>query len=111
MPIHPGMVEELAEGTLSPYREAQDRLLGIIARQLADGLDAPGWVERKFAAVQAVRRAAQGVVDELGKGRRASTSRSAGDPHRDRRRRARPRRIIPAVAGTPPFPALTRMTC
>lgn len=42
-------------------------LLGIIARQLADGLDAPGWVERNLSAVQAVRRTSQAVVDELGK--------------------------------------------
>ncbi|MBB6415829.1 phage minor capsid protein [Streptomyces sp. AK010] len=67
MPIHPGMVEDLAETTRDLYADAEDRLLGIIARQLAEGLDAPGWVERKLAAVQAVRRAAQGVVDELGK--------------------------------------------
>ncbi|WP_307783241.1 phage minor capsid protein [Streptomyces sp. MBT53] len=67
MPIHPGMVEDLAERTRDLYADAEERLLGVIARQLADGLDAPGWVERKLAAVQAVRRAAQGVVDELGK--------------------------------------------
>ncbi|MFJ9892712.1 phage minor capsid protein [Streptomyces sp. NPDC091280] len=67
MPIHPGMVEDLADATRDLYAAAEERLLGIIARQLADGLDAPGWVERKLAAVQAVRRAAQGVVDELGK--------------------------------------------
>ncbi|WP_344387119.1 hypothetical protein, partial [Streptomyces aureus] len=40
--------------------------MGIIARQLADCLDAPGWVERKLSAVQVVRRASQAVVDELG---------------------------------------------
>jgi hypothetical protein len=67
VPIHPGMVEDLAAGTLGLYQQAEERLLGIIARQLADGLDAPGWVERKLAAVQAVRRASQGVVDELGR--------------------------------------------
>ncbi|MEW1774684.1 phage minor capsid protein [Streptomyces sp. NPDC086777] len=67
MPIHPGMVEDLAETTRNLYAAAEERLLGVIARQLADGLDAPGWVERKLAAVQAVRRAAQAVVDELGK--------------------------------------------
>jgi len=65
--IHPGMVEDLAAGTRDLYAEAEARLLGIIARQLADGLDAPGWAERKLAAVQQLRRAAQGVVDELGK--------------------------------------------
>lgn len=67
MPIHPGMVEPLAERTRDLYAAAEQRLLSIIARQLADGLDAPGWAERKLAAIQTLRRASQGVVDELGK--------------------------------------------
>ncbi|MEU0039960.1 phage minor capsid protein [Streptomyces sp. NPDC006333] len=67
MAIHPGMVEDLAAGTLNLYQQAEERLLGIIARQLGDGLDAPGWAERKLSAVQTMRRASQGVVDELGK--------------------------------------------
>ncbi|MFE7017567.1 phage minor capsid protein, partial [Streptomyces sp. NPDC057651] len=67
MAIHPGMVEDLAAGTRDLYEQAEQRLLGIIARQLANGLDAPGWAERKLSAVQAVRRASQAVVDELGK--------------------------------------------
>ncbi|SEE03353.1 hypothetical protein SAMN04490357_6691 [Streptomyces misionensis] len=41
MPIHPGMVEPLAERTRVLYADGENRLLGIIARQLADGLDAP----------------------------------------------------------------------
>ncbi|MFE1070989.1 phage minor capsid protein [Streptomyces sp. NPDC058783] len=67
MAIHPGMVEDLAAGTRDLYAGAEERLLGIIARQLAQGLDAPGWAERKLAAIQTLRRASQGVVDELGK--------------------------------------------
>ncbi|GGU11204.1 phage minor capsid protein [Streptomyces lateritius] len=67
MSIHPGMVEPLAERTRDLYAEAEERLLGIIARQLAAGLDAPGWAERKLAAIAQLRRASQAVVDELGK--------------------------------------------
>ncbi|MDQ0949325.1 hypothetical protein QFZ24_003248 [Streptomyces phaeochromogenes] len=67
MPLHPGMVEPLAERTRDLYADAETRLLGIIARQLAQGLDAPGWAERKLAAVRQLRRASQGVVEELGK--------------------------------------------
>lgn len=67
MAIHPGMVEDLAAGTRDLYAAAEERLLGIIARQLAAGLDAPGWVERKLSAVQAVRRASQATLDELGR--------------------------------------------
>ncbi|MGC9536581.1 phage minor capsid protein [Streptomyces sp. UG1] len=61
------MVEPLADRTRDLYADAEARLLGIIARQLAAGLDAPGWAERKLAAVQQLRRASQAVVDELGK--------------------------------------------
>lgn len=67
MAIHPGMVEPLAERTRDLYAGAEERLLGIIARQLADGLEAPGWAQRKLSAIQTVRRASQQVVDELGR--------------------------------------------
>ncbi|QHF97923.1 phage capsid protein [Streptomyces sp. NHF165] len=67
MPIHPGTVEPLAERIHDLYADAEAQLLGIVARRLADGYDAPGWVEKKLADVQALRRAAQSVVDELGK--------------------------------------------
>ncbi|MFI5883535.1 phage minor capsid protein [Streptomyces sp. NPDC051554] len=70
MAIHPGMVEDLAATTRDTYATAEERLLGIIARQLAAGLEAPGWVEAKLAAVQQVRRSAQAVVDELAKATR-----------------------------------------
>ena len=39
MPIHPGMVENLAGGTRDLYAAAEERLLGIIARQLAELVD------------------------------------------------------------------------
>ena len=67
MPIHPGMVEPLAERTRDLYAQAEERLLGIIARSLAADVDAPSWAERKLSAVQALRRSAQAVVDELGR--------------------------------------------
>ncbi|MFJ1610757.1 hypothetical protein ACIOHS_46785 [Streptomyces sp. NPDC088253] len=51
MPIHPGIVEDLAAGTRTLYEQAEERLLGNIAWQLADGLDAPGWAERELSAV------------------------------------------------------------
>lgn len=67
MPIHPSMAEDLAAGTRDLYDEAERRLLGIIARQLAADLDTPQWAERKLSAIQALRRASQAVVDELGR--------------------------------------------
>ncbi|WP_399088008.1 phage minor capsid protein [Streptomyces sp. BBFR2] len=67
MSIHPGMVEDLSASVRDRYADAEARLLGIVARQLAAGLEAPGWIQAKLADVQAMRRAAQSVVDELGK--------------------------------------------
>ncbi|OKJ42285.1 phage minor capsid protein [Streptomyces sp. CB01580] len=65
MPIHPGMIENLAAGTRDLYADAEARLLRIIARQLADGYDSPQWAERKLSAISALRRASQAVVDQL----------------------------------------------
>ncbi|RLU85878.1 phage capsid protein [Streptomyces griseocarneus] len=65
MPVHPGMVEDLSAGVRDLYADAEERLLGIIARQLAADLDAPGWVVTKLRDVAALRRASQGVVDAL----------------------------------------------
>ncbi|MFE2075436.1 phage minor capsid protein [Streptomyces misionensis] len=95
------MVEDLAARTRDLYAAAEARLLDTIARQLADGLDAPGWVERKLATVQAVRRASQAVVDELGKesAPRRVRRRRRGVQHRTPRRRrrvGRPVRRCPA---------------
>ncbi|MFI0737864.1 phage minor capsid protein [Streptomyces sp. NPDC021100] len=65
MPIHPGMVEDLSAGVRDLYADAEQRLLSIVARQLADGFEAPGWATNKLRDVQALRRGAQGVVDAL----------------------------------------------
>lgn len=66
MPIHPGLVEDLSARVAALYADAEQRLLGVVARQLADGFEAPGWATAKLRDVQALRRGAQGVVDALG---------------------------------------------
>ncbi|WP_406353239.1 phage minor capsid protein [Streptomyces sp. NBC_00658] len=65
MPVHPGMVEDLSAGVRDLYADAEARLLGIVARQLADGFEAPGWAVAKLADIQPLRRSAQQVVDAL----------------------------------------------
>ncbi|MEU3613126.1 phage minor capsid protein [Streptomyces sp. NPDC006872] len=65
MPIHPGLVEDLSTGVRDLYADAEARLLGIAARQLADGFEAPGWAVAKLADIQPLRRSAQQVVDSL----------------------------------------------
>ncbi|MFE6904713.1 phage minor capsid protein [Streptomyces sp. NPDC057717] len=112
VPIHPGMVEDLAAGTRDLYEQAEQRLLGIIARQLADGLDVPGWAERKLSAVQSVRRSSQAVVDELGKAVTLDVFdgvAQAYDPGTTRPWRSdRYSDIVAEVAATPLFGAGTR---
>lgn len=59
------MAEDLSATVRDLYADAELRLLEIMARQLADGFEAPGWAVAKLAAIQPLRRAAQGVVDAL----------------------------------------------
>ncbi|MFD4918893.1 phage minor capsid protein [Streptomyces virginiae] len=66
MPIHPAMAEDLSAAVRDLYADAETRLLSLVARQIADGFEAPGWAVAKLADVQPLRRAAQGVVDALG---------------------------------------------
>ncbi|WP_425841384.1 phage minor capsid protein [Streptomyces fractus] len=63
--MSPELVEDLSASVRDLYAGAEERLLGLIARQLADGFEAPGWARRKLAAIQPLRRAAQAVIDEL----------------------------------------------
>lgn len=67
MTVSPSVVDDLSVRTFELYADAEERLLGIVARQLAAGFEAPGWVQRKLAAIQPLRRAARAVVDELGR--------------------------------------------
>lgn len=67
MPVSPWMAEDLSTGVRDLYADAEERLLSMMARYLADGIDAPRWMESKLADVQALRRGAQAIVEELGK--------------------------------------------
>lgn len=116
MPIHPGMVEPLAERTRDLYAQAEERLLAMIARQLEDGLETPGWTQRKLSAVQALRRAAQAVVDELAKAVRLDVFDAVADAYNIGRRTALDelgalpddvRRMVAEV--TPGAPAVDRL--
>lgn len=61
----PELAAELAKTTLQIYSEAVERLLGIIARRLAAGIDQPGWAEQKLTEQVELRNQAQAIVDQL----------------------------------------------
>ncbi|MEV6395581.1 phage minor capsid protein [Streptomyces sp. NPDC051907] len=65
MPVNPAVAEDLSATVRDLYADAEQRLLSLVARQLTDGFEAPGWAVAKLAAIQPLRRAAQGVVDVL----------------------------------------------
>lgn len=58
-------VDQVAATVADLYREAELALTRRISRQLAQGLDAPGWAEAKLSAVGGLRRAAQLAVAAL----------------------------------------------
>ncbi|GAA0638168.1 hypothetical protein GCM10010174_70020 [Kutzneria viridogrisea] len=69
MAVDVEQVDQIAATVTDIYQEAETALARLIARHLAGNLDsdmqAPEWAERKLAAVGALRRSAQGIVDTL----------------------------------------------
>ncbi|KEF18386.1 hypothetical protein DF18_22760 [Streptomyces rimosus] len=61
MPVSPDQVEYLAAVTADLYAGVERQLLELCARQLAAGLDAPGWAVANLAAVSPMRRAANEI--------------------------------------------------
>lgn len=65
MPVSPDQVEYLAAQTADLYADAEHRLLALCARQLAAGMEAPGWAVAKIGALSLLRRAAEMLLDAL----------------------------------------------
>lgn len=65
MPVSPALAEDLAQVVVDHYTEAERVLLTRIARALAEGIDAPGWAERKLLEVQLIQTRARGLLAEL----------------------------------------------
>lgn len=63
MPVSPDQVEYLAATTADLYAEVEQRLLTLVARQLATGMEAPGWAIAKLGALSPLRRAADALLD------------------------------------------------
>ncbi|MFI9203326.1 phage minor capsid protein [Streptomyces sp. NPDC053048] len=65
MPVSPDQVEYLAATTADLYADVERRLLALCARQLAAGMEAPGWAVAKLGALAPLRRAADMLLDTL----------------------------------------------
>lgn len=59
------MAADLAKEVLAVYVAAEERLLALLAARLAEGIDAPGWAERKLIEVQALRAQVAAVIADL----------------------------------------------
>lgn len=67
MPVGPDdLALQVAKGVADVYGDAVAGLLRIVARRLAQGIEEPGWAERKLAEVEALRRQALEEVARLG---------------------------------------------
>lgn len=63
--------EALAERMLSTYEQAENTMLTRISNRLMRGITAPGWTERKYAEVSAVRHDVSNALRTLKKERGA----------------------------------------
>lgn len=61
----PDLALRLAKATADVYAEAAERLLAIVARRLAHGLDDDSWASHKLAEIIALRDQAVAVVERL----------------------------------------------
>lgn len=69
MPITPAQYEHLAEEMLAIYEQAEQRMLARVSSRLAKGIDQPGWTERKYSEVAAVRKELQAELNRVRKSR------------------------------------------
>lgn len=65
MPTSPADAEDLARAIAAIYEDAEQALLAIIARALAEGIDSPSWADAKARAIGDLRAALERVTDAL----------------------------------------------
>lgn len=65
MPTSPADAEDLARAVAVIYEDAEQALLQILARALAEGIESPRWAEAKLAAIGDVRKAIEDVTTAL----------------------------------------------
>ncbi|MFH9403266.1 phage minor capsid protein [Streptomyces sp. NPDC017638] len=65
MPVSPDMAEDLATAVSTLYEQAELALIERVTKALAEGLDAPLWVELKLAALGNLRSAIEDIIAAL----------------------------------------------
>jgi len=66
MAVSPALAENLSVDVVQMYAEAERTLTERIARNLAKGLDSPGWAEKKLSEVQYLTQQNARLIDQLG---------------------------------------------
>lgn len=61
----PDLALRVAKAVADVYGEAAARLLAVVARRLARGIDEPGWAERKLLEIVGLRDDARKILDRL----------------------------------------------
>lgn len=82
MPVSPADTIDLARAIARIYEDAEDALLRIVTRALADGIDSPHWAEAKLAAVGDVRQAVEQVTRALQRDASGAISRAVAEAYR-----------------------------
>ena len=82
MALSPDAAYRLAQGVVGHYQEAEKVLMRRIARNLAAGIDAPEWAERKLGQLRAYRRQAEALLDDLAKAARTSVATALSEAYR-----------------------------
>jgi hypothetical protein len=63
MALTADQIEEVTRGTVGLYRAAERRIVEIVTRHLAAGLDAPDWAVARLGALATLRRTVERVLE------------------------------------------------
>lgn len=74
MPIAVSAYERLAGEMLTLYEQTEAKMLERVAKRLAKGVTTPGWTEKKYAEVAAVRKELSGLMSSTSGERRKMTA-------------------------------------
>lgn len=65
MPISPAAAEQYAQEVRRLYAEAEQRMLAIVRKRLARGIDTDGWAEKKLREIVTLRREIDAELGQL----------------------------------------------